>query len=303
MKEPVKNLTASVRGKLQNKSNETKRPFAEVLQYYGMERFLYRFSKSEYAQKFILKGALMFTVWDVPDRRTTRDIDFLGRHDNQIEKIEAIIRDICGQKVVDDGLIFRAQTVKGKRIKEDSDYEGVRVKFLGFLDRSRIPMQIDVGFGDLVEHKARPVVYPTIVNFPKPHLRGYPLESVVAEKFEAMIKLGALNSRMKDFYDVWLLLRQFEFNGESLSQAIRQTFEKRKTVLPKAIPLFAPEIYDGRSDKDRTWKSFLGKNNVRAPEHLKEVASSIEDFLWPTVEAIMRKRTFACTWKAPGPWK
>lgn len=178
MKEPIKNLTASVRGKLQNKSVGINRSFSEILQYYGMERFLYRFSKSEYAEKFILKGALMFTVWDVPERRTTRDIDFLGRYDNQVEKIEAVIREVCIQKVIEDGLVFDAQSVKGQKIKEDADYEGVRIKFLGFLEKSRIPMQINVGFGDVIEPKAQPITYPTLLDFPKPHLRGYPLKAL-----------------------------------------------------------------------------------------------------------------------------
>lgn len=287
MKKTIKNLTASVRAKLQNKSRETKRPFAEVLQYYGMERFLYRFSKSEYAKKFILKGALMFTVWDIADRRTTRDIDFLGCYDNQIEKIEVMIRDICRQGVVDDGLVFHAQSVKGQKIKEDADYEGIRVKFLGVLEKSRIPMQMDVGFGDRIERKTQSIVYPTILDFPKPHLRGYPLESVVAEKVEAMIKLGALNSRMKDFYDVWLLTRQFNFKGEELTAAIMATFGHRRTSLPPGKPFFAPEIYDEGSVQATMWKTFLKKNLLKtAPEQLSRVAVAIEEFLSKPIAAI-----------------
>jgi len=139
MKPNVKNIEASVRGRLQNKAREGNRPFAEVLQYYAMERFLYRFSKSKYATEFILKGALMFTVWDVPARRTTRDIDFLARHDNTVGKIEQTIQNVCQTSVISDGLVFDPKLVKGEKIKEGADYEGVRVRFRGFLEKSRIP--------------------------------------------------------------------------------------------------------------------------------------------------------------------
>jgi len=173
VKPPVKNIEASVRGRLQDKARKTHRPFAEVLQYYGMERFLYRFGQSEYVKSFILKGALMFTVWDVPARRTTVDIDFLARFDNQIEKIEQVICEVCNTKTQPDGLIFDAETVKGRRIKEDADYKGVRVKFLGFLEKSEIPMQIDISFGDVITPKPSAVDYPTLLDFPVPRLQGY----------------------------------------------------------------------------------------------------------------------------------
>ena len=162
MKKDIKNIEASVRALLQNKAKETNRPFAEVLQYYGMERFLYRFSRSEYVDKFILKGALMFTVWQVPQRRTTLDIDFSSTYDNQIATIEKVIRDVCKVSVAPDGLVFDSQTIKGQKIKEDADYEGVRVKFRGFLERARIPMQIDVGFGDVIYPKPKTINYPAI---------------------------------------------------------------------------------------------------------------------------------------------
>jgi hypothetical protein len=137
-----------------------------------MERFLYRFSRSKYANKFILKGALMFTVWQVPERRTTLDIDFSTHYDNQTATIEKVIREVCKVSVSPDGLVFDLQTVKGQKIKEDADYEGVRVKFRGFLERSRIPMQIDVAFGDVIYPKPETIDYPVILDFPKPHLKG-----------------------------------------------------------------------------------------------------------------------------------
>ena len=289
MKKNVTNIQASVRALLQNKAKETNRSFAEVLQYYGMERFLYRLSRSKYTDKFVLKGALLFTVWQIPERRTTLDIDFLARYDNQVASIEAVMRDICEVTVDPDGLIFDSKNVQGRKIKEDAEYEGVRVKFLGFLERSRIPMQIDVGFGDIVYPKTKVIDYPVILDFPKPQLKGYPAESVISEKFEAMVKLGLLNSRMKDFYDIWLMMHQFDFSGSNLAEALKRTFEHRKTDLPKERPLFVEEIYDEKSDRQMLWKAFLRKNDIKhAPEKLAVIAKGIEEFLINSLDAINR---------------
>lgn len=304
MKKDIKNLQASIRARLQSKAKETNRSFSEILQYYGMERFLYRFSRSKYADKFILKGALMFTVWQIPERRTTLDIDFLAYYDNQIASIEKVVKDVCEITVEPDGLIFDSETVKGQTIKEDADYEGVRVKFIGFLERSRIPMQIDVGFGDVIYPKPNVIDYPVILDFPKPHLKGYPAESIVSEKFESMVKLALLNSRMKDFYDIWLMMRQFNFNGAQLAEALRKTFEHRKTSFPQDRPLFAEEIYDEKSDRQTLWKAFLKKGDIKhTPEKLSAIAREIEEFLIRPLDAIKKDRKFNKIWKASGPWK
>lgn len=303
MKKDIINIQASIRGRLQTKAKEINRPFAEILQYYGMERFLYRFSRSKYADKFILKGALLFTVWRIPERRTTLDIDFLARFENKAANIEMVVKDICGVSVGHDGLVFDPKTVKGLKIKEDADYEGVRVKFIGFLARSRIHMQIDVGFGDVVYPGIKVIDYPAILDFPKPHLKGYPTESVISEKFEAMIKLGLLNSRMKDFYDIWLMMCQFDFDGSSLAGALKKTFEHRKTALPQNKPLFAEEIYGEKSDRQTLWQSFLRKNNIKhAPEKLAITAKEIENFLVEPLSALNKGAEFSKEWKAPGPW-
>ena len=304
MKREVKNIEASVKAQLQNKAKETNRPFAEVMQYYGMERFLYRFSKSKYADKFVLKGALLFAVWQIPDRRTTLDIDFLSRFDNEVTTIEKVMKEVCDTSVDPDGLNFDSQTVKGMKVKEDADYEGVRVKFTGFLDRARIPMQIDVGFGDIVYPRAKVIDYPVILDFPKPRLNGYPQESVISEKFEAMIKLGFLNSRMKDFYDIWLMMRQFEFKGANIASAIKKTFNNRKTDIPNKKPLFANEIYDEKSDRQTLWSAFLKKGDIQhAPETLSATAKEIENFLTEPIMALNENGNFDKTWKSPRGWE
>ena len=304
MRKDSKNIEASVRGRLQNKAKETNRPFAEVLQYYGMERFLYRFSCSEYADKFILKGALMFTAWHVPERRTTLDIDFLARFDNKVTSIEKMIKDVCKTNVVPDGLIFDSGSVKGQRITEDADYEGIRVKFTGFLQRSRIPMQVDIGFGDIIYPGSKAIEYPVILDLPRPRLRGYPAESVISEKFEAMVKLGLLNSRMKDFYDIRLMIHRFDYNGSKLAEALKRTFTHRKTSFPKDKNIFAEEIYDNKSDRQALWKAFLNKGDItNAPQELSAVAKEIERFLSKPLDAIKKDRKFIGKWMAPGPWK
>lgn len=304
MKKVVTNIHASIRERLRNKAKETNRSFAEILQYYGIERFLYRFSRSKYADKFILKGALLFTVWQIPERRTTLDIDFLARYDNQVASIEDVIKDVCDIAVEPDGLLFDSLTVQGRKIKENADYSGVRVKFIGFLERSQIPMQIDVGFGDIIYPKTKLLNYPVILDFPKPHLKGYPPESVISEKFEAMIKLGLLNSRMKDFYDIWLMMHQFDFDGSNLAGALKKTFEHRKTNIPNGKPLFAEEIYNKVSDKQALWKIFLKKGDIsRISDTFATIAKEIEDFLIKPLEAIKEGKEFKKDWKAPGPWK
>jgi len=304
MKKEIKNIKASIKARLKNKAQETSRPFAEVMQYYGMERFLYRFSKSKYADKFILKGALLFAVWQISDRRTTLDIDFLARFGNEVATIEKVLRDVCNTSVVPDGLEFDSRTVKGMKIKEDADYEGVRIKFTGFLDRSEIPMQIDVGFGDIVYPKTKVIDYPVILDFPKPHLNGYPQESVISEKLEAMIKLGLFNSRMKDFYDIWLMTRQFEFKGMNIASAIKKTFNNRKTVIPHEKPLFADEIYDEKSDRQTLWSAFLKRGDIqRAPNALSVTAKAIELFLIEPVMALNDNVAFDKTWKSPKGWE
>ena len=221
-----KNIAASIHQRLLNVARETGRPFNEVLQYFAMERLLYRLSRSDHKDSFVLKGALLFRVWDIPDSRATRDIDFLAFLDNSPENLAVIFRDVCTIEGAD-GLVFDPDSVDARTIKEDADYEGVRVRFRSLLGKARITMQIDVGFGDKVHPGVVRADYPVILDLPAPVLRAYPPETVVAEKVEAMIHLGSLNSRMKDFYDVWRLSRQFEFDRKLPRQCDSSKLEFR----------------------------------------------------------------------------
>jgi hypothetical protein len=209
----------------------------------------------------VLKGALLFELWTQERYRTTRDADFLARGENTPERFKTIFRDICKVVVVDDGLRFDPTSVKAERITEDANYQGVRVTFMGYLENARIPIQIDIGFGDVVTPAPAEAEFPTLLDFPAPKLLAYPRETVIAEKFEAIVKMGIANSRMKDFYDLWKLSRDFVFDGLLLSEAVKKTFERRGTDLPtEKMPVaFTEEFYQDEI-KQKQWKGFCEKN-------------------------------------------
>ena len=300
---PATDIGASVRQRLYNNSRATKRPFQEVLQYFAMERFLYRLARSKYANRFVLKGALMFTVWRAPTSRPTKDIDLLACMDNRVESIVPIVRKICQLTVEPDGVVFDLESVQGRVIKEDADYEGVRVTFQASLDKAAVRMQLDLGFNDVVTPAPTITEYPTILEFSAPRLYGYSRETVIAEKFEAMVKLGRLNSRLKDFFDLWMLSRQFDFDGPTLVSAVSRTFEQRGTAMefpPVALtPQFASDPI-----KRTQWRGFLTKSKLTtAPQDIQEVLQTLVVFLGPVAQAIQSGQAFAARWQAPGPWK
>jgi len=299
---PISDLAASVRQRLQNNAKETARPFQEVLQYFAMERFLYRLSQSAHVEKFVLKGALMFVAWHAPASRPTRDIDFLARMNNSAESILPVVREICSLQVEPDGLEFDLPTLKGVLIKEDADYEGLRVTFTVRLKNARVPMQLDMGFGDVLTPSAELTDYPTILDFSGPRLYGYPRETVIAEKFEAMVKLGQLNSRMKDFFDILLLSRQFAFSGVTLASAIAKTFARRKTPL-HLPPVAFSETFSNDPQKIAQWNAFLRKSKLAPPAHnFSEAIAIIRAFLLPPAEAARDDRDFPSHWSPAGPW-
>ena len=253
-----KNIEASVRQRLLNRARRDQRPFAELLQYYGMERFLYRLSQSTHAQRFILKGALMLRVWQEPEFRPTMDIDMLGKTANDEVKIVEQIKEILNVEVEPDGLMFDSSSIRPERITEDADYQGIRIRFLGTLGSARINMQIDIGFGDIVHPAPEESELPTMLDLAAPRLLCYSRESAIAEKFEAMVKLGILNSRMKDFYDIWLLSRVFDFEGNNLATAIQLTFDQRGTHLTDEIVVFQATFI---AEKQTKWTAFCRRLN------------------------------------------
>jgi hypothetical protein len=244
-------------------------------------------------------------LWTEQRYRPTRDADFLARGENVPERFVTIFKEICNTAVEDDGLRFDAESVRAERITEDADYQGIRVNFIGYLENARIPIQIDIGFGDIVTPPPQEAVFPTLLDLPAPKLLTYPRESVVAEKFQAMVSLGIANSRMKDFYDLRTLCRDFPFDGPVLSEAVGKTFARRETELPKDKPplVFTAEFYQDDSKK-KQWRAFCDKNKrYMAQVSLEEVCLAIEGFLMPVVEALNRSELLEKTWVPGGPWK
>jgi len=298
----TQNVAASVRQRLLNHARAGGRPFNEVLQYFALERFLYRLGRSPYRHQFVLKGALMFTVWQSPLPRPTRDIDLLGRLDNSVEHVVSTIQVICQEPAPEDGLRFAAESVLGQRIIETANYEGVRVRFTAYLGTARIPMQIDIDFGDPLVPGPSLVRLPTILDFPPPEVQGYSRESAIAEKLQAMVYLGEVNSRMKDFYDVWLLATHFDFDGSILTQAIHETFRWRQTTLPRT-PVAFTDAFAQDHEKQAHWEAFMGRHRLEdTPATLHEAIQVVAAFLQPVIQALSEGQRFDRRWPPGGPW-
>ena len=284
-------------------SKESGRSFNDLVQYYALERWLYRLSQSGHENLFILKGALMLVAWRAPILRATRDIDLLARTSNDLDGIKHIISEICQADLPDDGVWFDPDSVTTTRIAEDADYEEVRATFAGRLATTRLSMQIDIGFSDVVTPGPVEISYPTILDYPAPVLRAYNRETVIAEKFDAMVSLGRLNSRMKDFFDVWLLASTSDFSGADLSAAILATFRRRGTELT-AVPQTFEDDFLFDPSKRSQWTGFLKRMRPsEAPSTFSDAVTSIRVFLQPVHEALCSGDSFTMTWKHPGPWR
>lgn len=298
----TRDISASVRGRLENLARKSGRPLQELMQYFVIERFLFRLSKSKHSDRFVLKGALMFTVWGTAQSRATRDIDLLARTDNSVEAISGMMVEVCQQSVEPDGVTFPIDSVQGTIIKEDAEYSGVRVSFVAMIQNARLPMQIDIGFGDVVYPVAISVNYPTMLDFESPRLVGYPKESVIAEKFEAMVKLGQLNSRMKDFFDIYTLANQFGFDAEVVCIAIQKTFANRGTLLQVEPFVFSSQFAENPT-KQLQWSAFVRKSKLGdQPRAFSDVIQEIREFLLPLVDAILTEQKLEAIWNSGGPW-
>lgn len=302
MTKRVTNPAASVHQRLLNLARTNGRPFNEVLQFYGIERFLYRLAQSQYRDRLVLKGALMLLVWKTPVTRPTRDIDLLGRISNDLESVRSMVAEICRQAVEEDGLVFDPSTVTTERIAEDADYEGVRARFQGHLGKARIAMQIDLGFSDVITPAPVSISYPAMLGHASGVLMAYSRETVVAEKLEAMVALGQLNSRMKDFFDLWLLARTQDFEGRVVVEAISRTFARRQTQVVVEPVCFSDEFATDPANVAQ-WTAFVRNGKlVGTPASFGNVVPVIRTFLRPALEAVAGNREFSANWSAPGPW-
>jgi len=266
-----------------------------------MERFLYRLASSSVVDRFVLKGALLLTAWQAPLSRPTMDIDLAGRTSNELDHISEIVRAVCSVRTEPDGIEFDPTSIEVARIKEGAEYEGIRVTFIATLARARIPMQIDIGFGDVIVPAPTQVEYPTLLDFAAPVLLAYPKETVVAEKLEALTKLGLLNSRLKDYYDLALLSRLYSFDGAVLVEAVRATFRHRETTI-ETEPIGLTETYYVDPARSLQWRAFIRRSRfMEHPNDLKELVMEVRRFAVPLLTAASAKGTVSI-WNVGGPW-
>ena len=266
-----RNVGASVRARLKNRSDATREDYNLLLTRYGLERLLYRLSVSAHASNFLLKGALLFLLWHELPHRPTRDADLLGFGDADVDSVVAVFRDVCAV-ACDDGMRFDPGAIRGSVIRKQAGYGGVRIEIPATLDGAQLALQVDVGFGDVVTPQAQVVTYPVLLDDqPAPQLRAYPKYTVCAEKLQALCLLAMANTRLKDYFDLWLLLREGDLDHALLAQAIAATFARRGTDLPPEWPIGLTDAFATDAAKQRQWQAFLRKNRLDAPTLMEVV--------------------------------
>ncbi|CAH0310452.1 hypothetical protein SRABI118_04765 [Massilia sp. Bi118] len=297
----MKNVSDSVLAKLKTKAKQENVDYQQMLTRYGLERMLYRLSRSEHARSFLLKGAMLFNLWfDMPHRPTT-DVDMLGFGTHGLDALANIFKDVCAV-ACEDGIVFDPGTVQAEEIRKDANYEGVRVTFLGLINRVRCPIQVDIGYGDAVTPQALEIDYPVLLaDMPSPTLRAYPKDTVIAEKTEAIAKLAMANTRLKDYFDLWVLSQYVEFEGEVLHQAIAATFERRKTAITAEL-IGLSDDFASDGSKNSQWNAFTRKNKLNAPV-LPEVIRQLKEFIVPVLSSVAEGQDFKMHWSEAGPWR
>jgi len=276
-----------------------------VLARYAAERFLYRLSRSECAERLVLKGAMLMLAWLGESIRPTRDIDFLGYGDLEPEALRALLIAVCTTPVEPDGLEFHTDTLRIDAIRAEDDYGGWRATLRATLGNARIPLQIDVGLGDATVPEPEWIDYPGILDFPRAHIRAYCPETSIAEKVHAMVQLGEANSRMRDFFDIYALATHQRFELRDLATSLRATFEQRKTPLPPWPPLALTEAFWNSMSKQQQWHGFVQRSALAgAPVQLRNVVAPIAQFLEPALRAACRSDDpEPLRWPPGGPWR
>jgi predicted nucleotidyltransferase component of viral defense system len=301
---PPRDRAASVRQRLLNIAKERGEEFNFVLLRYGLERLLFRLGQSRYAGTFVLKGAMLFPLWSGSPHRATKDMDLLGSGPPDISRFVDIFREVAAGDV-DDGVRFLPDTVAGVAIREEAIYDGIRITLEGRLGVARIPLQVDVGFGDAVTPAPVETSYPVLLaDMPTPRLRVYARETAIAEKVEAMVTLGLGNSRMKDFFDIWYLARTFEFDEATFGAAIRTTFARRQTPLPYETPVALTATFANDPAKAAQWRAFIGRSRaVGTAPGLSEVVEVLVALLMPIMMSEGKEPTAGRVWRPqPGGW-
>ena len=282
-REPAKNPAASIRARLLTLAQSRGQDYQRILGRYAIERFLYRLGNSTYRDRFAIKGATLFTLWTGDTHRPTKDLDLLGWGSSAIREVEETIRAICKVEG-NDGIHFDGESVEGTRIKEEDEYEGVRVKFHAVLAGARIQMQGDIGFGDAGYPEPKFAFFPVLLPMEPPIIRAYPREAAIAEKLNAMVVLDIRNSRMKDFYDIWFMANTWTFEMATLRNSILASFERRGLAIPLDVPFALTEEFLGDPQKKQQWNAFVSQLYPGSDSpSLEEVGVLLRTFLLPCI--------------------
>ena len=293
---------ASILARLLNLAKERGDDYNLLLNRFALERLLCRISASPQAGRFLLKGALLFALWYDEPHRPTRDADFLGFGPDDEENLVATFREIAAMDL-GDGIAFDPASVRADAIREDKSYGGARITLIGRIGSARCALQLDIGFGDAVTPAAETATYPTLLkDFPAPTLQVYPVYSVIAEKYQAMVMLGLANTRMKDFYDLGVIARHSQLDGAILARAIAATFERRATTLPENRPPALSREFSADAAKSRQWNAFLHRNRI-ASGTLADTVELLDRLLWPATLVAAARSDATATWlPSAGQW-
>lgn len=299
-----RNVGASVRARLMNRSRATGEDFQFLLQRYAAERFLYRLGESEHRERYVLKGAMLLVLWGEAVYRPTRDLDFSSYGSSLANDVRSTLRDICETPAADDGVVFDSGNIGVEPFREHQEYDGFRALFWARISGARIRMRIDIGFGNAIQPPPIDADYPTLLEISRPRIRVYSRESVVAEKLHAMVVLGERNSRYKDFFDLHALAQHSSFEGDSLVRAMGATFAQRRTTISQNLPVaLTPRFYND-VERAEQWRTYLGRNELPGvPSDFGIVGEWLLSFLRGPWDALARGSGFTGTWPAGGLWR
>jgi hypothetical protein len=297
----AKNVSASVRQRLLNLAKASGTDYNQLLIRHAIERLLFRLASSPHAKSFVLKGAMLFAVWRGSPHRPTQDLDLLGFGDPSAGRLIRVFKDLCGLKVEDDGWTFDPESVTADPIRAIDEYGGMRVHLIAKLGSAIVRMQTDIGFGDAITPASIDADYPVLIGQPAPRLKAYPAATVVAEKAEAIAKLGMLNTRFKDYYDLNFLADHFEFEGDQIVRALQATFARRGTELPERLPTGLTSTFADDSIKQQQWSAF-SRRVGGSPRTLPEIIAVVAAFLERPLQAAAEGSASPFHWRPPGPW-
>lgn len=300
-KESPRNIGASVRARLTERARARHENVQLALTRYAIERLLYRLSISPHRERFVLKGAMLFSLWASAPYRSTGDLDLLGSGDPSPDRMKELFRQVISTSAPDDGVSFHRKTLKAEAARVEDEYSGVKIAVTASIAGAMLPINVDIGFGDVITPGAQEIEYPSMLGLPKPILRAYPPETVVAEKFQAIVALGMGNSRMKDFFDIWAISETFSFESGRLREAIQATFARRQTELPADVPLALTDAFTENPAKQAQWRGFVRRTAfAMSPPPIPETIERIRTFVFSLIHTYT---TEDIVWLPPGPWR